>query len=142
MRTILLVEDDEADAFLFKRAFDDVAKQTGLSLNITHKTNGLEGCDALKAADTSADLPDMVVLDLNMPIMDGLAFLKWLRKQPDLQNVHAAVLTTSTEMTTHAAALSAGADRVFVKPNSLRAMATVASEILAASGSAGPAVSR
>jgi two-component system, chemotaxis family, chemotaxis protein CheY len=130
MHTILLVEDDEADAFLFRRAFEDVATQSGLTLSITHKTHGLEGCDALKSGEASTNLPDTIVLDLNMPIMDGIAFLRWLRNQPRLQKLHAAVWTTSSESTIHAAALEAGADRVFVKPNSLRSMASFAKEIL------------
>jgi len=131
MHSILLMEDDEADAFLFKRALEEVATQSGVTLNITHKTHGVEGCDALKPGGIFTDLPDTIVVDLNMPIMDGIAFLRWLRSQPNLRGVHAAAWTTSAESKIHAAALNAGADRVFVKPNNLRAMATLASEILA-----------
>jgi CheY-like chemotaxis protein len=129
MHTILLVDDDEADAYLFKRAVEDVAKQSGVCVNITHMMHGCEGCEALKRG-IFADLPDTIVVDLNMPVMNGVAFVRWLRSQPNLKNLHAAVWTTSTESTIHAAALDAGADRVFVKPNSLRAMTTLASEIL------------
>jgi CheY-like chemotaxis protein len=130
MHTILLVDDDEADAYLFKRAIEDVATQSGVCVTITHMTHGREGCEALKLG-IFADLPDTIVVDLNMPIMNGVAFVRWLRSQPDLKNLHAAVWTTSTESTVHAAALDAGADRVFVKPSSLRAMVLLATEILA-----------
>jgi CheY-like chemotaxis protein len=134
MHTILLVDDDEADAYLFKRAVADVATQSGVCVTITHMTHGREGCEALKRGGIFADLPDTIVVDLNMPIMNGVAFVRWLRSQPDLKNLHTAVWTTSTELTVHAAALDAGADRVFVKPSSLRAMTTLASEILTRPG--------
>jgi CheY-like chemotaxis protein len=131
MHTILLVDDDEADAYLFRRALEDVAAQSGVCVNLTHLTHGREGCEALKRGGRFTELPDTIVVDLNMPVMNGIAFVRWLRSQPDLKSLHTAVWTTSTESTIHAAALDAGADRVFVKPNTLRAMAAIASEILA-----------
>jgi CheY-like chemotaxis protein len=134
MHTILLVDDDEADAYLFKRAMEDVATQSGVRVNITHMTHGREGCEALKRGAIFTDLPDTIVVDLNMPIMNGIAFVRWLRSQPDLKSLHTAVWTTSTELTIHATALDAGADRVFVKPSSLRAMAALANEILTRPG--------
>jgi hypothetical protein len=69
MHTILLVDDDEADAYLFKRAVEDVAAQTGVCVNITHMTHGREGCEALKRGGICDDLPDTIVVDLNMPVM-------------------------------------------------------------------------
>jgi CheY-like chemotaxis protein len=130
LQTILLLEDDEADAFLFKRALDGVAKQRAISINITHKTDGLAGINALKRGEMGPDLPNIIIIDLNMPVVDGMKFLRLLRAEPNYKSLRAVVLTTSTEVTIHSAAISAGADRVFVKPSSIREMVTIAGEIL------------
>jgi CheY-like chemotaxis protein len=128
--SILLAEDDKDDAFLIKRALERVAKQSGVILKVTHKTDGLEALAALQGCETPDELPDTIVVDVNMPRMDGITFLHWLRGEPHFKFLHVAVLTTSAELTTRAAALSAGADRFFVKPNHFHEMLTIASEIL------------
>jgi CheY-like chemotaxis protein len=138
MYTILLLEDDEADAFLIQRALDGVAKQCAITISVTHRMDGIEGLAALREHELPNDIPDTIVLDLNMPRMDGMHFLRSLRSDPTYKYLHAAVLTTSTEKTMHALALSAGADRVFIKPSSIREMATLASEILRGGEARGP----
>jgi len=128
--SILLVEDDEDDALLFKRALEVVMKRSALVPGVTRKRNGLEARVALERCKKPDDLPDGIVVDINMPLMDGMSFLRWFRGEPNFERLQVAVLTTSTELTTRVAALDAGADRVFVKPNSFREMLTIASEIL------------
>ena len=128
--SILLVEDDDADAFLTKRALECVARQSALTLKVTHKRDGLEALAALEGCETPDDLPDTIVTDINMPHMDGITFLHWLRVAPNFKFLHVAVLTTSAELATRVAALSAGADRVFVKPNNFFEMLAIASAIL------------
>ena len=116
-KSILLVDDDAADAFLINRALERVARQSALTLKVTYKTDGLAALAALEGCETPDDLPDTIVTDINMPHMDGMTFLHWLRGEPNYKFLYVAVLTTSTELTTRTAALSAGADRVFAKPN-------------------------
>ena len=128
--SILLVEDDEDDALLFKRALEVVMRRSALILEVIRKRNGLEALVALERCKIPDDLPDAIVVDINMPIMDGMTFLRGLRGEPNFEFLRVAVLTTSTDLTTCVAALDAGADRVFVKPNSFREMLTIASEIL------------
>jgi len=128
--SILLVEDDDDDVFLIKRALERVARQNALNLKVTHKSNGLEALAALEGRETPDDLPDTIVVDINMPLMDGMTFLHWLRGEPNFKFLHVAVLTTSTELATRAAALGAGADRVYVKPNNFPEMLDIASEML------------
>jgi CheY-like chemotaxis protein len=130
VHTILLLEDDEDDALLFVRAVAGVSKLCVDTVQVTHKKNGAEGLNVLMTSKNPVDLPDTIVVDLNMPIMDGMAFLRWLRSEPGLSALHAVVLTTSTELTIHAAAIDAGANRVFVKPNSFREVITIVSEIM------------
>ena len=87
---IFLVEDDEVDVMNVKRAFDK-----------NHITNPVfvagDGVEAL-AKLRSGEIPKgrrIVLLDLNMPRMNGIEFLRELRKDPDLASTPVVVLTTS-----------------------------------------------
>lgn len=96
MINILLVEDDEVDVMNVKRAFR--------KNNITHPlyvaSNGLEALATLRDEDTSIKIPAdcrLILLDLNMPKMGGIEFLKHLRTDPDLRTIPVIVLTTSNQ---------------------------------------------
>jgi CheY-like chemotaxis protein len=87
---IFLVEDDEVDVMNVKRAFDK-----------NHITNPIfvagDGVEAL-AKLRSGEIPmgrRIVLLDLNMPRMNGIEFLRELRKDPELASTPVVVLTTS-----------------------------------------------
>jgi len=87
---IFLVEDDQVDVMNVKRAFDK-----------NHITNPLfiarDGVEALEKL-RSGEIPKgrrIVLLDLNMPRMNGIEFLHELRKDPDLASTPVVVLTTS-----------------------------------------------
>lgn len=90
--TILLVDDDEVDVMTVKRAF--------AKANITNKvfvaTNGVEALEMLRA-DQIPNQRRLVLLDLNMPRMNGIEFLREVRKDPVLANLTVVVLTTSNE---------------------------------------------
>nr|WP_256381004.1 response regulator [Methylosinus sp. PW1] len=75
-------------------------------------------------------LPDVLVLDLNMPRLDGVKFLKSLRRSLLLKELPVFVLTTSTAPSIHEEAMRAGADKVFVKPNDAEALLAIALEIV------------
>jgi CheY-like chemotaxis protein len=89
---ILLVDDDEVDVMTVKRAFEKA--------NITNPmhiaTNGLEALEILRGPKMPATRR-LVLLDLNMPKMNGIEFLRELRKDPDLAHTTVVVLTTSNE---------------------------------------------
>jgi CheY-like chemotaxis protein len=89
---ILLVEDDEVDVMNVRRAFQK-----------SHITNPLfvasDGVDAL-AQLRDGTIPRerrMILLDLNMPRMNGIEFLRELRRDPELAGTPVVVLTTSNE---------------------------------------------
>ena len=89
---ILLVEDDEVDIMTVKRAF---AKANITNpLFIAH--NGLEALEILR----KDDLPPkrrLILLDVNMPKMNGIEFLRAVRQDPELAGLSVVVLTTSNE---------------------------------------------
>ena len=82
---ILLVEDDQDSAEIITRA----ATQAGHK--IRHANNGLEGLRALKE-----NRPDVIVLDLMMPEMDGFEFLREIRNSEDFRNIPVIVVTAKT----------------------------------------------
>jgi CheY-like chemotaxis protein len=88
---ILLVEDDEVDVMNVKRAFD----KQHIANPIYTASNGLEALDMLRN-----EMPPgrrMVLLDLNMPKMNGIEFLRVLRSDPELRSTTVVVLTTSND---------------------------------------------
>lgn len=127
---VLIIEDDQDDAFLLKRALASVSSQIELPLRVTHMRNGLDALGAVARGDMLSALPDVVIVDLNMPVMGGEKFLRRLRGALELAQVPAVVLTTSTEKPLHDAARQAGADAVFVKPNSQAELVEIAKAIL------------
>jgi len=91
--TILLVEDDSVDATAVKRSF----RQLRIANPLVEARNGIEALAHLRGEDGHAAIPApcLVLLDLNMPRMDGLEFLVHLRDDPVLHSTQVIVLTTS-----------------------------------------------
>jgi CheY-like chemotaxis protein len=93
---ILVVDDD----FINNIITEEIIKNTGLSEEIHIVTNGQEAIDFIKQhclpADSAACI-DLILLDLNMPIMDGFEFLEKIQQYPLQQTVKIVVLTTSTD---------------------------------------------
>ena len=87
--SILLVEDDDIDAIGIQRSL----KSFNL-LNPIHRTrDGLEALEVLR--NDVVERPFIVLLDLNMPRMNGLEFLSAIRSDSNLSNIVVFVLTTS-----------------------------------------------
>jgi len=86
--------------------------------------NGLGITDVIEAADGEEGLKklqenmpiDLIMLDWNMPIMDGLTFLKNLRADSNYKNVKVIMCTSESEKTRVVDALKAGANNYLVKP--------------------------
>ena len=89
---ILLVEDDEVDVMNVRRAF----QKNNIANPLFVATNGLDGLAQLRGGDIPRDRR-LVLLDLNMPQMNGIEFLRELRKDPELRPTPVVVLTTSND---------------------------------------------
>ena len=87
---ILLVEDDTVDAMTVKRALRDLK----VGNPVAHVTNGEEALDYLK--DPTKPKPCLILMDINMPKMNGIELLKMVKTDPDLQKIPVVMLTTST----------------------------------------------
>jgi len=88
---ILLVEDDQVDALTVKRALRDV----GVSNKLVHVENGEEAINFLKT--NTKQRPCIILLDLNMPKMNGIEFLQLANKDESIKSIPIVVLTTSTD---------------------------------------------
>src|SRR5690348_10743142 len=89
---ILLVEDDDLDVMNVRRAF----KKNNIVNPLYVAGNGLEALEMLRRGAVPGDRR-LILLDLNMPKMGGIEFLKALRADPDLKPLTVVVLTTSDE---------------------------------------------
>lgn len=90
-RPVLLVEDDSIDAMTVKRAFRELKVANPLK----RATNGEEALAYLQ--NDANDKPCIILLDLNMPKMNGTEFLKVAKADPALRKIPVVVLTTSSE---------------------------------------------
>ena len=89
---ILLVEDDEVDVMNVERAFERNKLQNSLFV----AGNGLEALELLRGQKIPKERR-LVLLDLNMPKMNGIEFLEALRADPELASTPVVVLTTSND---------------------------------------------
>jgi CheY-like chemotaxis protein len=127
---VLIVEDDRDDVILLDRALRSASKASGIAVELMHVQNGLDALSAIARGDLTTRLPDVVVLDLNMPVMSGELFLRRLRGDLGLPGLPAVVLTTSNDKPIHAAAMSSGADWVFVKPDNFAELLAIAEKVI------------
>ncbi|CAM2823009.1 response regulator [Flavobacterium frigoris] len=86
---ILLIEDDEIEVMKFNR----VLSALKLSHKIFEANNGEEAIEILKVKEV---VPDIIVLDLNMPKINGIEFLRILKADDYLKYIPAIILTTSS----------------------------------------------
>ncbi|MBL7495184.1 response regulator [Frankia sp. CNm7] len=87
---VLLVEDDAADALLIEEALEE----RGVAREVRRASDGVDALDQLHQSSAS-DHPDLIVLDLNMPRMNGREFLAQVKADPQLRAIPVVVLTTS-----------------------------------------------
>lgn len=92
MVNILLVEDDEVDVMNVRRAF----KQSHIINPLFVAGNGVEALEKLRGGEVPRGRR-LVLLDLNMPRMNGIEFLREVRNDPELRATPVVVLTTSND---------------------------------------------
>ena len=115
---ILLAEDNDGDVFLVRRALE----KQGLDHELTVARNGEEALRLLDRAgkDPDFDAPDLIVLDLNLPKVDGTQVLLRVRKSTALGAIPVIILTSSDSPKDRESALELGANMYFRKPTDLQ----------------------
>lgn len=99
--TILYAEDDLDDLFMIRQAFE----QFDGSTQILHSGNGFEALEQLNKAKANQQLPCLIILDINMPGMNGREALIRIRQSESFKNIPVVLFTTS----------SSDLDRAFAK---------------------------
>jgi CheY-like chemotaxis protein len=117
---ILLVDDNDDDAFFFEKAFKTIESPA----HILRCIDGREAQLYLLGEPPFADrgffpLPDLVVLDLKIPHVNGLALLKWIREQPELRSLIVVIFTSSSQQHEIDAAYALQVNCYLTKPASL-----------------------
>jgi len=120
-KPILLVDDDEEDRMLIQEAFDEI----GAPDVVHYEANGE---DALSYLERSAEaLPNLIVLDLNMPRMNGTQTLRHLKSDERYKHITVIIYSTSVNPMERETCLSLGAHSYVVKPTLYQeSLATVA----------------
>ncbi|MGW6843330.1 response regulator [Streptomyces sp. NPDC054958] len=109
---VLLVEDDMADAMLIEEALAERGAR-----NLVQATDGVAALEHLRNPESPR--PDLIVLDLNMPRMNGRDLLRILKNDADLQTIPVVVLTTSSAPDDVAGAYAGHANAYVTKPVNL-----------------------
>jgi len=114
---VLLVEDRPDDVFLMLRAFE----KAGIKNPVRVVTDGEEAIRYLSGEAKYSDrevfpLPELVLLDLKLPKVDGFEVLRWIRSQPSLMGLRVVVLTSSSDIRDVNNAYAIGANSFLVKP--------------------------
>ena len=89
---ILLVEDNEGDIVLTSEAFEE----SSCKVNIQVARNGKEAINILFDQNEDAQLPDLILLDINLPLLNGHEVLKKIKENEKTRHVPVAILTTSS----------------------------------------------
>ena len=113
-RTILLVEDDESHAEITRRNLDEFSSDVH---ELIHVTDGQAALDLLRDNLSGVGrLPDIILLDLRLPRLDGLEFLAVVKADAGLRRIPVVVLTTSEAEMDLRGAYDRGANGYLVKP--------------------------
>src|SRR5258707_14008043 len=113
---ILVVEDQENDILLLRRAFASAAMTNPVHI----VRDGEEALAYLTGEGKYSNraehpLPDLILLDLKLPGMDGFRVLEWIRRQPGIRGLPVVVLTSSDRIQDVNRAYEIGANSFFVK---------------------------
>jgi len=126
--SVVIADDDMDDQYLITRAIEE----TGVAHSIHIVHNGLELINYLFRTDRPDEVshqPDLVVMDLNMPLIDGFGALARIRGSAALRDVPVYILSTSRFEYDKVKSLELGATDFFIKPYNFAGLKTIIREI-------------
>lgn len=121
---ILLADDDEDDRSLFERAVTEINSSAVCNL----AENGEEALIALESNGTAK--PDIIFLDVNMPVMDGWDCLKRIRENDQFRDVPLIIYSTTSQLHHVVKAIKLGALCLITKPDSFKRIKEILTEAL------------
>jgi two-component system response regulator len=121
---ILIAEDDPDDALMLKDAFSEINQTT-----VTFLNNGKLLIEHIHQLLLAKKLPHLILIDLNMPVLDGRSVIKELRKRAETKDIPLVVLSTSKNKDDIDSVLALGANEFFTKPASFSDLVGITSKI-------------
>ena len=125
-RILLLIDDDPDDAFLFAQALG----QTDASVRYQWAREGRSALEGL--SDGEIEKPDLIFLDLNLPLISGWQVLDQLRSQADYASTPVIIYSTSSDRADSERALRLGATAFYTKPDDYEQLQQMLRHILEA----------
>lgn len=119
-KTILIIDDSESIREVVASGLESAGYQV---------IKGIHGEDGLKCLREHQAV-DLVITDLNMPVMDGIGFLKEVRQLPEYRYLPVLILTTESQETKKQEARQAGATGWIIKPFSNEKLVTVVKKVI------------
>lgn len=117
---ILIAEDDPDDALMLKDAFSEINQNA-----VTFLNNGKLLIEHIQKLLLHNEMPNLVVIDLNMPVLDGRDVIKELRKSDQTKNIPLVVLSTTKNKEDIDLVLELGANQFFTKPASFEDLVNI-----------------
>lgn len=123
IKHILLAEDDLDDQMLFEEALSEVNHHVILA-------TAKDGVELMQRLTQAEELPDLLVLDLNMPFKDGFECLEEIRVSPQLQTIPVLICSTSSDNRSLDLVYNLGANYYLRKPNSFSQLKAAIAQVL------------
>jgi CheY-like chemotaxis protein len=124
MKQILLIDDDRDDAELFKEALSEL----DASIGFEHYEDSKEGLRRL--LERQSVLPDIIFLDINMPVVSGWQCLTEFKKSEHLKDIAVIMFTTSSQPRERELAQELGAEGFITKPSDYKTLKTMLSSVI------------
>ena len=121
---ILIAEDDPDDALMLKDAFGEIEHTA-----VTFLNNGKLLLEHIQELLLNNKFPHLIVIDLNMPVLDGRSVIKILRNNAQTKNIPLIVLSTSKNKDDIDSVMALGADDFYTKPASFSDLVNITSTI-------------
>ena len=121
---ILVAEDDPDDALMLKDAFLEINQP-----DITFLNNGKLLIEHIEKLMGNNQFPSLVVVDLNMPVLDGRGVIAELKNSEKTKQIPLVVLSTTKNKDDIESAIALGANEVFTKPASFKDLVNITNNI-------------
>ena len=120
-KQILLIDDDIDDQDIFR----DAVQELNADLICIIADNGLDGLSKTKLPPA----PDLIFIDINMPVMNGFQYLEAIKKEPGYMHIPSIIFTTSDNHQDKVRAKELGAVKFITKPNNFNQLKKILEEV-------------
>lgn len=110
---LLLIQDNQGDIIMFRRTLQSI----GSPIKITNITDGLQAYNMFQQSRVIDPVPNMIILDINLPRVNGLQILQQIKQHPIYKIIPTIVLTTSKRQSQIKLAYGFNATTYFAKPH-------------------------